>query len=159
MSQEGAPMQTIQKPEILVAGITCRTSNAPEDAMRDIPQLWMQFFVKNIPGLIPNKTSDKIVALYCDYEGDYTKPYTLLIGYPVSSIEGLPEPIEHRIIPAGTYAQFPVEGEHPQGVINTWGQIWQTPLNRTYTGDYELYGQGVAQGKPEEVDIFIAIKP
>ena len=32
--------EVVQKPAILVIGIDCRTSNAPEAGPQDIPKLW-----------------------------------------------------------------------------------------------------------------------
>jgi predicted transcriptional regulator YdeE len=58
----------IQKPSINVIGIECRTSNAPEDGPQDILRLWGQFYSKDIINKIPNKASNEVIALYCDYE-------------------------------------------------------------------------------------------
>ncbi len=63
-----------------------------------------------------------------------------------------------KIIPAGSYAVFPAIGEHPKKLIETWGHIWQqADLERTYTGDYEVYGDKFS-GSPQEVEVFIAIE-
>ncbi len=149
---------TIEKPAMLIAGIACRTSNAPDAAPQDIPQLWGRFFSENIANKIVNKSSDEIIALYCDYEGDHTKPYTLLIGYPVSGQEAQAEGIVTKTIPASTFVRYVAKGEHPQTLIETWGQIWQTKLNRTFTGDYELYGPSFTSKNPQEVEVYIAVQ-
>lgn len=150
---------TIQKPSILVMGIECRTSNAPEAGPHDISKLWKRFYNEDILSKIPNKASNEVFALYCDYEGDYTQPYSLVIGCPVSSFDVIPEGMITKIIPSGSYAIFRAIGEHPKSVIETWGKIWQQPnLNRTYTGDYEVYGDKFISGSPKEVDVYIAIE-
>lgn len=148
----------IQKPSINVIGIECRTSNAPEDGPQDIPRLWGQFYSEDIINKIPNKASNEVIALYCDYEGDYTQPYSLVIGCSVTSLDSIPEGMVAKIIPAGSYAVFRAIGEYPASLIETWGNIWQTKLNRTYTGDYEFYGVKFNSGSPQEVDVYIAIE-
>lgn len=148
----------VQKPTQMVMGIECRTSNALEAGPQDIPRLWGWFYSEDIMNQIPNKVSNEIMALYCDYEGDYTKPYSLVIGCPVSSVDIVPEGMVVKIIPAGSYAVFHAIGEYPTSLIETWGNIWQTELKRTYTGDYELYGDKFISGSPKEVEVLIAVE-
>jgi len=148
----------IQKPSINIIGIECRTSNAPEDGPQDIPRLWGQFYGEDIINKIPNKASNEVVALYCDYEGDYTQQYSLVIGCPVISLDNIPEGMIAKTIPPGSYAIFRAIGEYPTSLIETWGNIWKTELKRTYTGDYEFYGEKFTSGLPKEVEVFIAIE-
>ena len=151
------PYTIVQKPSILLMGITCRTSNVLEAGPIDIPNLWGKFYADNVIGKISNKTSNEVLALYFDYEGDHTKPYSILIGCPVSSADVIPEGMTVKSIPEGSYALFQAIGEHPKALIETWGTIWQTNLKRTYTGDYEVYGQKFIPGSDQEVEIFIAL--
>lgn len=153
-------MQTfeiIQEPAFSIIGITCRTSNAPEHAPIDIPKLWERFFQDNIQAQIPNKISNEIFGVYCDYEDDYTKPYSLVIGCKVSSTDGIPQGMVCKTMPATSYAVFHAIGEHPKSLIATWQEIWATPLKRTYTGDFECYGEKFSKS-PQQVDIYIAIQ-
>lgn len=148
----------VQKPAILVIGIDCRTSNAPDAGPKDIPKLWERFYGEDIISQIPNKISNEVIALYCDYEGDYTEPYSLVIGCPVSSIDTIPEGMVAKTIPASSYAVFHAVGEHPQALIETWGKIWKDPdLERTYSGDFELYGNKFISSSPKELEVYIAI--
>jgi predicted transcriptional regulator YdeE len=148
-----------QKPSIHLVGIVCRTSNAPEAGPHDIPKHWERFYREGIIAQIPNKISNEVIALYCDYEGDYTQPYSLVLGCPVNSLEKIPKGMIGKVIPRGTYAVFRAIGEHPKSVIETWGNIWgQTDLVRTYTGDYEVYGDQFFSGSPPEVNVFVAVK-
>ena len=141
-----------------VIGIECRTSNAPEDGPHDIPRLWEQFYNEDIINKIPNKISNEVIALYCDYEGDYTQPYSIVIGCLVTSLENIPEKMVAKIIPAGSYAIFRAVGEYPARLMETWDTIWQTELKRTYTGDYEFYGEKFFSGSPKEVEVYIALE-
>lgn len=148
----------VKKPATLVIGIDCKTSNAPEAGSRDIPKLWGRFYSEDIMSQIPNKVSNEVIALYCDYEGDYTQPYSVVIGCPVSSIDIIPEGMVAKTIPASSYALFPAIGEYPASLMEAWGNIWkQTNLERTYSGDFELYGDKFISGSPKEVEIYIAV--
>lgn len=150
---------TIQKPAIQVIGITCRTSNAPDAAPIDIPRLWEQFYEDRILEEIPGKINSDIIALYCDYEGDFTKPYAVVIGTAVTSLDQIPEGMVGKTIPAGAYATYTAIGEQPQATLETWGKIWQdSSLKRTYTGDYELYTDRFFSKEGPEVDVFIAVE-
>lgn len=149
----------IEKPSTIVVGIECRTSNLPEAGPYDIPKHWEKFYNDNILEKIPHKISLEIVALYCDYEGDYTKPYSLVIGSAVHSLDEIPDGMVAKIIPSSSYAIFKAIGEHPKALIESWGQIWQqADLKRTYTGDYEVYGERFFSQSPQEIEIYIAIE-
>lgn len=147
----------IKKPDLTFIGITCRTSNAPDKAPLDIAALWNKFNADNIYEVIPDKASYQIYVLYCEYEKDHTKPYTVLIGCLVnkenSSIDGLTT----ITIPASCYEVFEAEGEFPQSLINTWNKIWHAPIKRTYTGDFEEYDPQFFLKSNHKVPIYIAI--
>jgi len=149
--------ELIHKPSMLMIGIECRTSNDSNAAPHDIPRLWEKFYSEGMQSLIPNKASEEVIALYCDYEGDHTKPYTCLIGCPVRSLDQIPVGMVGKEIPASTFAVFHPAGEFPKSLIETWGAIWHSDLKRTYTGDYELYGPKFASPS-QEVDVLIAVE-
>jgi len=153
------PYSVLQKPDLAIVGIECRTSNAPDAASYDIPKHWNKFFSEETFNKIPNKASNEVIALYCDYEGDYTKPYSLVIGCAVTSSEAVPEGMVLKVIPAGPYAILPVNGKFPQSITETWNKVWQTmEPQRAYTGDYEVYKDLMVSGLPNEIDVVIALK-
>ncbi|MBS0652594.1 MAG: effector binding domain-containing protein [Verrucomicrobia bacterium] len=152
------PFKTAEKPKIIVIGIACRTSNLPEAGPKDIGRLWERFYTEGVFDQIPNKASDDVIALYCDYEGDFTKPYTCVIGCAVTSMDKVPEGMVAKTVPASRYARFEVAGEFPSSLINTWGVIWKTDLQRTYTGDFEVYGKDFAADPLKKMDVFVAIE-
>jgi predicted transcriptional regulator YdeE len=140
----------VQNPALQVIGITCRTSNSPEAGPHDIPKLWKRFYSEDIMNQIPNKASDKIIALYCDYDADHTQPYSFIIGCLARSIDIIPEGMVAKTIPASSYAVFHAIGEYPTSLIETWGNIWKrSDLKRSYTGDFELYG--------DKLEVYIAV--
>lgn len=153
----------LKKPSMIVIGIECRTSNAPDKAPQDIPKLWGRFFQENISAKIPNKASQDIITLYCDYEKDFTLPYSCIIGCPVKTLDNIPEGMVAKVVPAVTYAVFRAAGEYPKSLVDAWGKIWTTDLKRTYTGDFEYYPEGFFDpgcpiGTNRDLDIFIAVE-
>ena len=147
----------IHQPSRKVIGIECRTSNNVHAGPQDIPQLWEKFYANHIQKKIPNKVSEEIIALYCDYEGDYTKPYSCVIGCLVNSLDQIPLEMVGKKIPESTFALFHVKGNFPTSLIDTWQTIWHSNLKRTYTGDYELYGDKFLK-TPKEMDVLVAIE-
>ncbi|MBU6445981.1 MAG: effector binding domain-containing protein [Verrucomicrobia bacterium] len=147
----------VHKPRMMVIGIECRTSNDSNAGPKDIPLLWQKFYAENIQSKIPNKASDEVIALYCDYEGDYTQPYSCVIGCIVNSLEQIPEGMVGKVVPESTFALYHTEGDFPKNLIDTWGHIWHSDLKRTYAGDYEVYGHKFS-GPSKEVDVLVAIE-
>ena len=149
---------TVERPSFFVIGIEVRTQNSPEGAMQDIPALWERFYKECILDKIPNKISSDVLGLYTDYEKDFTKPYTLVIGCMATSLETIPKGMVGKRVPSAKYAVFTAKFPFPQSIIQTWQEIWKAPLPRTYTGDFEYYGEKFAHPTSGEVDIYIAVK-
>lgn len=148
----------VQLSSILVAGIECRTSNMPGAAAKDIPLLWQRFYAEGIMNKI-NRLSDDVYALYCEYEGDYLRPYTCMIGCKVASVENISAGLIVKEIPASTYVKYEARGAFPQSVLNTWVGIWKdNTLNRSYAVDFEVYDKRFATEKDKPVDVFVGIK-
>jgi predicted transcriptional regulator YdeE len=57
-----------------------KTSNEGGQSGIDCGNLWQKFEKENFAELIPNKLGDEIYAVYFDYEGDDTKPFSYFIG-------------------------------------------------------------------------------
>jgi len=147
----------ITLPAKYIIGITIRTAN-DGSAAQDIPALWQKFYQTNVLQNIPHKKSNEIFALYCNYEGDYTQPYSVIIGCEVDSIEDIPADMVAQQIPASTYAVYKAPGPFPQELVKTWHTIWLSSLKRTYTGDFELYRTDFEATQNPEVDVYVAIK-
>ena len=148
-------MKEINLEESNIIGIITRASNSDTES---ISVLWGRFYSEDILNKIPNRINDEIISLYCDYEGDYTRPYNLLIGCGVSSTENIPKGMTAKKIPAGKYAVFTATGKIPDSIVKTWQEIWNTGLKRTYMGDFEIYGEKSANPENAEVEIYIGIK-
>ncbi|MFD2519368.1 GyrI-like domain-containing protein [Emticicia soli] len=152
-------MILIQNPPFAFIGLSIRTTNENQQAMQDISALWTRFFTENVLASIPNKVDNSIYCIYTDYEKDYTKPYTTLLGCKVSSLENIPDALVGRTIDGATYTTFTVKGNINEGIVGQkWGEIWSTDLDRAYTADIEVYGEKAQDPANAEIDILIAIK-
>ena len=68
--------------EITLIGLSLKTktTNANGQSNIDCGNLWQEFEKENYADKIPGKLSDEILAVYHQYEGDYTKPFSYFIG-------------------------------------------------------------------------------
>jgi predicted transcriptional regulator YdeE/ribosomal protein S18 acetylase RimI-like enzyme len=137
-------------------GLEMRTNN--EECSSAMPAHKERFFNENVSAKIPNKVTDNIHALYTDYEGDYTKPYSWILGYEVSNLDEIPAGLVGKVIPESKYAVFTTQGEFPQGLIAAWQAVWKSNLHRSYTSDFELYHSDFHPQKNPEVKVYIAIE-
>lgn len=146
--------------DLLVIGITVRTSNNNGQGIEDIGQLWRRFFGENIMAQIPNKMGQNIYSIYTDYESNYKGAYTTLIGVRVTSLENIPQGLSGRSFPGQTFVKFVAKGSIHEAIGTTWQKIWENDatLNRSYTYDYELYDERSQLEENAEVDIYIGVK-
>ncbi len=136
-------------------GLELRTDN--QEGPTAIPAHWERFYRENTLVRIPNQLPSGVFALYTDYEGDFTKPYSCIIGTEVSSLEDVPEGLVGRTIPSSQYAVFSSQGSFPEGLIAAWQSIWGSDLKRSYTTDFELYSPSFHPEKNPEVKVYIAV--
>ena len=142
-----------------IIGISVRTTNENEQSAKDIPAIWNRLLSEEILSKIPNKVSNDIVCVYTDYEKDHTKPYTTILGAIVSNLDLVPEGMTGKTIEGINYEKFTAKGNLAEAiVINEWIKIWNSDLKRTFTSDFEIYGENAQNPENAEVDIFIAIK-
>lgn len=146
-------------PTFHVIGISVRTTNENGQAMQDIPALWARFVEEQVAAQIPGKINEDLYCIYTDYEKDHTRPYTTLLGCRVSSLEQIPKGMTGTTFNEGNYTRFTAKGNLAQGIVyNEWIKIWNTPLDRAFTSDFEVYGAKSVNPESAEVDIFIALK-
>lgn len=152
-------MENIKIETFKVIGISVRTTNANGQSATDIGKLWDKFISEGIIEKIPNKIDRTLFSIYTDYEGDHTQPYTTLLGCKVESFDIIPNGMVARSFEGGNYTKFVAKGDLQKGAVYLeWLKIWEMDLNRTYTADFEIYGERAQSPSNAEVDIFIAIK-
>ncbi len=150
--------EIVKQDEMCVVGISIKTTNKDSLSTRQITELWERFYAENIREKISHKIDDNVIGLYIDYEGDCSEPYIVVAGCRVSSCDVIPEGMVAKKVPASKYAVFTAKGPLPDSIVNTWKAAWQTDLNRTYAGDFEVYSQKSHKDQDPEVDIYIAIE-
>ena len=149
--------QTTQNDAFDVVGIVLRADNSDPAVGEKIGAHWQRFFADGIPGKIAGRIDDAIVAVYTDYAGDYTQPYSLVVGCRVTNEAVAPEGLVKVHVPAQTYAVMTAKGSMPGAVVNAWQAIWSSDLERSYTSDFEVYDHRAADPENAEVDIYTAI--
>jgi predicted transcriptional regulator YdeE len=140
-----------------VVGFIVKTTNENNKAMMDIGSLWGEFLKKGTCDSISNKVNAKSIGLYTDYEGDFTKPYNFLAGCEVSDSNNIPFNMVVKKIPVGKYARFIINGHVQQAVGEFWSRLWELPLNRKYSADFEEYQNNSGDMENQEIHIYIAL--
>jgi predicted transcriptional regulator YdeE len=80
-------MDKIKKDEFKLIGLKLnnKTTNENGQSGIDCGSLWQTFEIENFAERIQDKLSDEIYAVYYDYEGDHTKPFSYFIGCKVKT--------------------------------------------------------------------------
>ena len=140
--------EIVELKEKTIVGFAARTSNEDPQMGAIIGDLWKQLYTPENTEKIQNRVNAYAIGLYSDYDKE---GYQVTAGFEVSDAES-GNGFTVKTIPAGRYAKFSVHGDMIEAVANSWKEIWETPLDRTFTGDFEEY---LSQ---EDIDIYIAIK-
>lgn len=152
-------MNTASIEPFFVIGLATRTTNENNQAANDIPRLWGKFMSENFLAKIPNKTDSTVYCIYTDYEKDYTKPYTTILGCKVNNLNAIPEGLAGISITGGNYKKYTASGKISEGIVfQEWTKIWNTDLPRSYTSDFEVYGEKTQNPDNAEIDIYVALK-
>lgn len=142
-----------------VVGLSIRTSNDRGQSAKDIPALWEKFMSEGIASKIPNRSDGNIYCVYTEYEGDFTKPYTTVLGCKVDNLTEIPEGMKAVTIPESVYKIYTAKGKLDSGiVVHEWIKIWNSELDRAYVADFEIYGVKAQNPEQAEVDIYIGLK-
>jgi predicted transcriptional regulator YdeE len=64
-----------------------------------------------------------------------------------------------KSVSGGNYVKTTARGDLTKGFIaNEWSKIWRMDLERTYTADFEVFGEKARNPTDAEIDFFIAVK-
>ena len=140
--------EIVELKEKTIVGFAARTGNEDPQMGAIIGGLWKQLYTPENTEKIQNRVNAYAIGLYSDYDKE---GYQVTAGFEVSDAQS-GNGFTVKTIPAGRYAKFSVHGDMIEAVANSWKEIWETPLDRTFTGDFEEY---LSQ---EDIDIYIAIK-
>ena len=158
MSKENSTMiETLPSFEMIGLKLPHKTRNQDGQSNRDGGRLWQKFEKEQIASQIPQKIGDEIYAVYFDYEGDHSDPFSYFIGCRVPSGVALPDGLDRLIIPAQTYQKLIARGPMPDCIAGLWKDIWKSDLPRAYVVDFEIYGEKSKNWDHAEIDVFLSI--
>lgn len=149
-------MPNIRKVElqsVKVKGLQVCTNNADEmhSDTQKIAPLWERFYRKVLPTL---KEGATVYGVYYNYESDANGAFDVTVGADVLEVT---EEMKEVTLEEGRYLVFPVKGELPQAIIDTWQQVgayFEDPSideRRAYETDFEKY---ISE---DEVEIVIGV--
>jgi len=153
-----------EKERFSMMGISVRTTNANEmTADAKIAGLWERYYGQEVFNEIPNPVNAFVAyGVYSNYVDGVNGEYSITAGLEVSEPSEIPEEFVVKTIPAAKYMVF-TSGQGPisEVVIKLWQDIWrwfeQGEVERTYTGDFEVYDERCLNPQHAQVDIYIAI--
>lgn len=151
-------MDKTKKSEFKLIGLKLdhKTTNEGGQSSVDCGKLWKKFETENFAERIPDKLSTEIYAVYFDYEGDYTKPFSYFIGCKVKMDTDAPQGMDNLIIPTGSFTKVIAKGKMPDCVANSWKDIWSSKTDRAYKYDFEIYDERSRDWSNAEVEIFVS---
>jgi len=154
-------MSNIKKDSICLIGLALKkkTFNANGQSSIDCGNLWREFEKRNIASQISNTLDGDVLAVYYDYEGDHTKPYSYFIGCRVPPDTRTPEGLDVLTIPESIYQIVKAKGKMPDCVVSAWQQIWVSDYPRAYQFDFEVYDDRFRDWQHVEVDIYLSVNP
>ena len=126
----------VHQPAVTVMGVFTRASNASPNLIGD---LWRSFQAMGGHEAIQGRENNAHYGIYCEYEGDYTQRFTVVIGCEVAAGTAAGEGMRVIEIQAGDFAVYKPVGKLPEAVFETWAEIWKTPLDRSYRADFDRY--------------------
>jgi predicted transcriptional regulator YdeE len=135
-----------------------KTINENNQSSKDCGSLWQQFETNNIFNQISEKLSNEIYAIYFDYEKDDTTPFSYFIGCKVTDNALIPTGLEALEIPTQNYKKFVAKGKMTACITDTWKDIWNSNVNRSFAFDFEIYDERSHDWNNAEVDIYVSTK-
>ncbi|CAA6819354.1 MAG: Unknown protein [uncultured Sulfurovum sp.] len=137
----------------LVKGLEVRTKNADEmnESTQKIAPLWGKFYNEILPTLSADAS---VYGVYHNYESDAMAEFDVLVG---ADVVEMTEEMTTIKLEEGQYLMFPVKGELPQAIIETWAKVWayfedeSIDERRSYETDFEKY---ISE---DEVQIYIGV--
>lgn len=133
-----------------------KTTNENGQSSVDCGNLWKKFETENLVEIIPNKLGDEVYAVYFDYEGDDTNPFSYFIGCRVTKDAAIPEGMDALLIPSNDYYKINAKGKMTGYITDAWKRIWSSGIHRTYKYDFEVYDERSKDWNAAEMEIFVS---
>jgi AraC family transcriptional regulator len=151
----------VEKAEFLVMGPAIKCTTEDDENIKRIPLFWEEAMQKGMLERIPNTVDEQTCYGIClDFE---SPNFTYMIAREVDSLDGIPDDMIGRTIPAATYAVFTAKGPITKAVQDATRYIYSTWLpesgyEHAMTADLEVYeDRRMSDDGQSEVDICIPI--
>jgi len=151
-------MEKVKAFRLIGLALKNKTSNENGRSGIDCGNLWQKFEKEDTFNKLQGKISNEIFAVYYNYEGDHTKPFSYFIGFKVSPDLNVPHGMDSIIIQDGNYQLFTAKGKMPDCIATAWEKIWSSDISRAYQADFEIYGEKSKDWSNSEIEIFISVK-
>lgn len=153
-------MESIQLKGFVLAGLNLghTTENSEGQSNKDCGNLWQRFESEGVASQIPDKIDSSIFAVYYNYEGDYTKPFSYFIGCKIDPDTIVPETMSRLEIPPQTYLKCEAKGQMPDCISNLWKEIWSSSIPRLYGFDLEIYDDRSHNWEDAVVEVYLSVK-
>lgn len=135
-----------------------QTTNENGQSNIDCGNLWQRFEKEQIFGQIPNRIGNAVYAVYFDYQGDHTQPFSYFIGCVVQAGTVPPEGLDGLNIPEQKIETYTAKGQMPDCIGTVWKEIWASQKDRAYGFDYECYDERSHNWNDAEVDVFVSVR-
>ena len=122
-----------------VVGLSVRTTNQAGRSAAEISALWKRFYEQQVAAQVARQVTDDLYCVYTGYESDDTGWYTTLLGYRVTALDDIREPLTGLMVPACRYYLFRATGPLPAAVQQTWQHIWEARFRRKFAADFDVY--------------------
>ena len=152
-------MDTIRKESFHLVGLKLdkKTTNQGGQSGIDCGSLWHKFEDGNYAARIPGKIGSEVYAVYFEYDGDHSQPFSYFIGCRVNPQTETPEGMDRLSIPTASYHRLIAKGPMPDCLVKAWKNIWNTNHNRAYDYDFEVYDERSRDWSHAEVEIFLSV--
>lgn len=146
--------EIVKKEKQIIVGLAIRTDN--QRAMKDIPEVCAKF-QEGWQEKIKNCINDDIVCAYLEYDEDFEKPYTYIIGCVVKNADSIPAGMVSKELAGGYYAKVEVFGQYPESLLAAWEDIWDSDIDRSFITDFEVYDQYFTDENDYYFNIYLSL--
>ena len=150
-------IKEIEEFKLIGLALENKTTNENGQSSGDCGNLWYTFEYGGYKEQIPDKLTDEVFAVYFNYEGDHTKPFSYFIGCKVEKGAKAPSGMVSLSVPKGKYQKIIAKGKMPDCIGNAWKEIWSSDIHRNFKYDFEVYGEKSKDPNNSEIGIFLSI--
>jgi predicted transcriptional regulator YdeE len=148
---------TIEPFKLIGIRLETKTTNQQRQSSPDCEALWDRFERENLIDRIPDKLSDRVFAVYHDYDQDDPDSFNYFLGCKVNSQASPPDGFTAIEVPAGRYQVTIAHGRMPYCTAQIWQEIEKLDMNRNFGVDFEVYADESTNRHDAEVPVFVSV--